>query len=191
MVKINYNLDNKSQIEEFLEYLDSIRKYSEHTIRNYKIDLYQFIEFLYKSNETMLILDIDKDIIKEYLFSLHAKKMSDKTIARKIATLKSIFNYMAKNNIIDKNILQSIKTPKVSKKLPHLVSINEIDKLFSIDLTDDRILMEMCILEIFYATGIRISELSKIKINNIDIEQKIMRVKGKGNRYRIVVLNNA
>ena len=115
---MNYNLDNKLQIEEFLEYLDSIRKYSEHTIRNYKIDLYQFIEFLYKSNETMLLLDIDKDIIKEYLFSLHAKKMSDKTIARKIATLKSIFNYMAKNNIIDKNILQSIKTPKVSKKLP-------------------------------------------------------------------------
>ena len=191
MVKMNYNLDNKSQIEEFLEYLDSIRKYSEHTIRNYKIDLYQFIEFLYKSNETMLILDIDKDIIKEYLFSLHAKKMSDKTIARKIATLKSIFNYMAKNNIIDKNILQSIKTPKVSKKLPHLLSVNEIDKLFSIDLKDDRILMEMCILEIFYATGIRISELSKIKINNIDIEQKIMRVKGKGNIDRIVVLNNA
>ena len=191
MAKMNYNLDNKLQIEEFLEYLDSIRKYSEHTIRNYKIDLYQFIEFLYKSNETMLLLDIDKDIIKEYLFSLHAKKMSDKTIARKIATLKSIFNYMAKNNIIDKNILQSIKTPKVSKKLPHLLSVNEIDKLFSIDLKDDRILMEMCILEIFYATGIRISELSKIKINNIDIEQKIMRVKGKGNIDRIVVLNNA
>ena len=191
MAKMNYNLDNKLQIEEFLEYLDSIRKYSEHTIRNYKIDLYQFIEFLYKSNETMLLLDIDKDIIKEYLFSLHAKKMSDKTIARKIATLKSIFNYMAKNNIIDKNILQSIKTPKVSKKLPHLLSVNEIDKLFSIDLTDDRILMEMCILEIFYATGIRISELSKIKINNIDMEQKIMRVKGKGNIDRIVVLNNA
>ena len=188
MDKMNFHLDNKLQIDEFLEYLKNIRKYSEHTIRNYKIDLYQFISYLYKFDENMLILDIDKDIIKEYLFSLHAKKMSDKTTARKIATLKSIFNYMSKNNIIDKNILQSIRIPKISKKLPHLLSLSEIDKLFSIELTDDQILMEMCILELFYATGIRISELAKLKIKDINIPEETIKVIGKGNKERIVIL---
>ena len=186
---MKYNLDNKKQIDEFLNYLKDIRRYSNHTIRNYRIDLLQFIQYLYKSDPELLILEVEKDSIKEFLFSLHAKKFSDKSIARKVATLKSIFNYMSKNNIIDKNILQSIKTPKVSKKLPHLLSENEVNKLFSIELSDDRILMEVCILELFYATGIRISELAKVKINNIDFNERMMKVTGKGNKERIVILN--
>ena len=119
MDEMKINLDNKKQVDEFLNYLKNIRKYSKHTIRNYEIDLKQFIRYLYKANQNMLILELDKDTIKEYLFSLHAKKMSDKSIARKVASLKSIFNYMAKNNIIDNNILSRIKIPKISKKLPH------------------------------------------------------------------------
>ena len=184
-----YNLDNKNQIEEFLDYIQNIRRYSEHTIRNYRIDLYQFIKYLHKNDKNELILEVDRNIVKEYLFSLHAKRFSDKSIARKVATLKSIFNYMSKNNIIDKNILQGIRTPKTSKKLPHLLSRNEIDQLFSIELTDNRILMEMCILELFYSTGIRISELTQIKINDININQNFMKVLGKGNKERIVILN--
>ena len=190
MDEMRYNLDNKNQIDEFLDYLENIRKYSKHTIRNYEIDLIQFIRYLYKCDMEILILEVNKDSIKEYLFSLHAKKMSDKSIARKVATLKSIFNYMSKNNIIDKNILNSIKIPKVSKKLPHLLSVDEINKLFSIELADDQILMEMCILELFYATGIRISELAQIEIKNIDIQEKIMKVIGKGNKERIVILSD-
>ena len=190
MDEMKINLDNKKQVDEFLNYLKNIRKYSKHTIRNYEIDLKQFIRYLYKANQNMLILELDKDTIKEYLFSLHAKKMSDKSIARKVASLKSIFNYMAKNNIIDNNILSRIKIPKISKKLPHLLSLDEIDRLFSIDLTDDQILMEMCILELFYATGIRISELAKLKINNIDLQQATIKVMGKGNKERIVIISD-
>ena len=188
---MKYNPDNKIQIDEFLDYLKDIKRYSHHTIRNYYIDLSQFIRYLYKYDKSILILDVTKDIIKEFLFSLHAKKMSDKTIARKIATLKSMFNYMLKNNIIDKNILLNIKIPKVSKKLPHLLSENEIKKLFSIELLNNRILLEMCILELFYATGIRISELTRIKINNININRKMIKILGKGNKERIVIINNS
>ena len=190
MGEMKFNLDNKNQIDEFLNYLKDIRKYSEHTIRNYEIDLIQFIKYLYKCDSKILILESNKEDIKEYLFSLHAKKMSDKSIARKVASLKSIFNYMSKNNIVDKNILSSIKTPKISKKLPHLLSLDEIDKLFSIELTNDQILMEMCILELFYATGIRISELAKLKVKNIDMQEKTIKVVGKGNKERIVILGN-
>jgi len=188
---MKYNLSNEKQINEFLDYLRDIRRYSKHTIRNYRIDLFQFIRYLYKNSPDLLILEIDKDSVKEFLFSLHAKKLSDKSIARKVATLKSIFNYMSKNNIIDKNILESIRSPKVSKKLPHLLSEKEVRKLLSIDLSDNRILMEMCVLELFYATGIRISELVRIKIQDIDFNEKVMKVLGKGNKERIVILNNS
>ena len=91
---MNFNSDNETQILEFLEYIKDIRRYSDHTIRNYRIDLFQFIKYLYKCDSELLVLDINKDHIKEYMFSLHAKKMSDKSIARKVATLKSLFNYM-------------------------------------------------------------------------------------------------
>ena len=185
---MNYNLDNQSQVLEFLDYIRDVRRYSPHTIRNYRIDLVQFIKYLYKYDSELLILDIDRNRVKEYMFSMHAKKMSDMTIARKVATLKSLFNYMSKNNIIDKNIMAMIKTPKISKKLPHLLTIKEINKLFSIKLNNNQILMEVCILELFYATGIRISELSQIKIKNIDLSDQIIKVKGKGNKERIVVL---
>ncbi len=191
MEEMKFHLDNKKQIDEFLDYLRNIRKYSYHTIRSYEIDLKQFITYLYKFDKNTLILEIDKECVKEYLFSLHAKKMSDKSIARKVATLKSIFNYMSKNNIIDQNVLSNIKIPKISKKLPHLLSKDEIDKLFSIELTNNQILIEMCILELFYATGIRISELSKIKICNIDIKERLIRVLGKGNKERIVIISDS
>ena len=188
---MNCNLGNRTQIVEFLEYIKDIRKYSEHTIRNYRIDLTQFAEYLYKCNQRLLIVDVQKENIQEYLFSLHAKKKSDKTIARKVATLKSLFSYMIKQNIIDNNILSAIKIPKVSKKLPHLLSKDEIEMLFSLDLSDDQILMEMCILELFYATGVRISELTRIRISNISFEDKTIKVLGKGNKERIVILGTS
>ena len=187
---MNYNLKNHIQITEFLEYIADIRKYSAHTVRNYNIDLMQFIVYLYKCDKELLILDVHKENIQEYMFSLYAKKKSDKTIARKVATLKSLFSYMAKQNIIDSNILSVIKIPKVSKKLPHLLSKDEIKRLFSIDLSDNKILMEMCILELFYATGMRISELAQIRISNIDFEGKTIKVLGKGCKERIVILSS-
>ena len=187
---MNYNLKNHIQITEFLDYIADIRKYSAHTVRNYNIDLMQFIVYLYKCDKDLLILDVHKENIQEYMFSLHAKKKSDKTIARKVATLKSLFSYMAKQNIIHSNILSVIKIPKVSKKLPHLLSKDEIERLFSIDLLDNKILMEVCILELFYATGMRISELAQIRISDIDFEGKIIRVLGKGSKERIVILSS-
>tara|TARA_Y100001954_G_scaffold35376_1_gene34142 strand:+ start:5308 stop:6216 length:909 start_codon:yes stop_codon:yes gene_type:complete len=188
---MKYNPDNYNQITEFLDYIRNIRKYSEHTIRSYSTDLIQFSQYLYKCDENLLILNIEKQNIQEFLFSMHAKKKSDKTIARKVATLKSLFSYMVKNNIIDNNIMTNIKIPKISKKLPHLLTKKEIDNLFDIDLTDNKILMEVCVLELFYSTGMRISELTKIKICNINFEDCTIKVLGKGNKERYVFLSTS
>ena len=85
--------------------------------------------------------------------------------------------------------MSNIRIPKISKKLPHLLTKNEIDKLFDIDLTNNKILMEVCILELFYATGMRISELTRIKISNINFEDYTIKVLGKGNKERFVFLS--
>ncbi|MAV64414.1 MAG: hypothetical protein CMG00_04400 [Candidatus Marinimicrobia bacterium] len=185
---MTFNSSNKIQIIEFIDYIGKIRRYSDNTIRNYRIDLFQFARYLYKKNINLLILNVSTEHIKEYMFSMHAKRMSDKTIARKVATLKSLFNYMSKNNIVDKNIMSAIKSPKISKKLPHLLTNKEIDKLFDIELDSNQILMEVCILELFYATGIRISELANIEVSNIDFSDKTIKIRGKGNKDRVVVL---
>ena len=187
---MKYNLNNYNQISEFIDYIRNIRKYSEHTIRSYNTDLIQFSKYLYKCDKNLLILDAEKQNIQEFLFSLHAKKKSDKTIARKVATLKSLFSFMVKHNILDNNIMSNIKIPKISKKLPHLLTKNEIDKLFDIDLTNNKILMEVCVLELFYATGMRISELTRIEISNINFEDYTIKVLGKGNKERFVFLSS-
>ena len=186
---MNSNSNNSIQISEFLDYIRDIRRYSDHTVRNYNIDLVQFSNYLYKCDKELLILDVCKENIQEYLFSLHAKKKTDKTIARKVATLKSLFSYMVKHNIISNNIMSNIKVPKVSKKLPHLLSKDQIELLFDIDLSDNKILMEVCVLELFYATGMRISELTRIEILNINFENQTIKVLGKGNKERIVILS--
>ena len=189
MEKLVFNKNNANLLIEYLQYLKVIKNYSHHTLRNYTIDITQFAKFLFKVNSDLSFLDTDKENIKEFLFSLHAKKISNKTIARKVATLKSFYNYMHKNKIIDINIMNSIKSPKVSKKLPHLLSIREMKKLFDIELNDNRILMEMCMIIIFYTTGIRISELARIQMKNIKFSSRIIRVIGKGKKERDVILD--
>lgn len=189
MEKTKLNESNQILLNEYLEYLKIIKKYSNHTLRNYTIDLNQFRDFIHLCNSNLIFIELNKEHIKEFLFSLHAKKMSDKSISRKVATLKSFYKYMYKNNIIDNNIMKSIKSPKISKKLPHLLSMREIKELFNIELDDERILMEMCILIIFYSTGIRISELARIELKNIKLSNRIIRVFGKGKKERDVILS--
>ncbi len=189
MEKTKLNESNQILLNEYLDYLKIIKKYSNHTLRNYTIDLNQFKDFIHLCNSNLIFIELNKEHIKEFLFSLHAKKMSDKSISRKVATLKSFYKYMYKNNIIDNNIMKSIKSPKISKKLPHLLSMREIKELFNIELDDERILMEMCILIIFYSTGIRISELARIELKNIKLSNRIIRVFGKGKKERDVILS--
>ena len=106
MEKLVFNKNNDNLLIEYLAHLKVIKNYSQHTLRNYTIDITQFAKFLFKVNSDLSFLDTDKENIKEFLFSLHAKKISNKTIARKVATLKSFYNYMHKNNIIDINIMK-------------------------------------------------------------------------------------
>tara|TARA_B100000131_G_scaffold323075_1_gene379638 strand:+ start:1478 stop:2392 length:915 start_codon:yes stop_codon:yes gene_type:complete len=182
---------NKEIISDFLFYQDTVRKLSLYTLKSYRIDLEQFRLFLDQRYKSKSLLCIDKEILRNYLICLDRKKYSNKTIARKIASLKSLFKYLNQQNIIEYNPLQDLKIPKVPKRLPHLLSQKEILRLMSLPKHDSRNgVRDLAILELFYSTGIRISELVRIKLSDIRLNSGTIHIKGKGNKDRIVIIGD-
>ena len=112
-------------IDEFLEYIDVIKKHSKHTINNYKIDLIDFYEF-----NNQKLLNINRDIVNKYMQYLFDKKVSKSTISRKLSSLRSFYNYLYKKEKIEKNYFSSIKNPKKENNLPKYVKDIDIDKMF-------------------------------------------------------------
>ena len=182
---------NKEIVSDFLFYQETVRKLSLYTLKSYRIDLEQFRLFLDQRYKSKSLLCIDKGILRNYLICLDKQKYSNKTIARKIASLKSLFKYLNQQNIIENNPLQDLKIPKVPKRLPHLLSQKEILKLMSLPKHDSRNgVRDLAILELFYSTGIRISELVRIKLSDIRLNSGTIHIKGKGNKDRIVIIGD-
>ena len=182
---------NKILIE-FINYVKNLKHYSYHTIRSYRVDLNQFATFLSVNLEGQDILDVDKYTIRNYLVYLDKKKYSNKTIARKLATLKSFYKFLTYQSIISNNPLLNIQVPKVSRSLPHLLTQEQVAKLMNLpDISHIKGLRDKAILELFYSTGIRISELVNIKISDIDFNQRSLHVHGKGEKDRIVIIGES
>ena len=173
-------------ILEYLEYLNYVKMHSNNTVNNYKIDLVSFYEFNNKK-----ILNIDKNCVNKYMQYLYDKNVSKKTIARKLSSLRSFYNYLYKKNIVNKNYFVNIKNPKMDKGLPKLVKEVDIDKMFLIP-NKDSVLGQrnLLIIRMLYATGVRVSELVNIKLLDININDKTIRILGKGSKERIVVFGN-
>lgn len=172
-------------VENFLQYLRVERQYSPNTIRAYKVDLYQFFNSLDSNLPISKILTND---IQQFLQKLSRNKMTERTLSRKLASIKSLFKYLLREEEIPVNIAKLIKAPKIPQRLPNYLSSVDILSLLDYPYGDTfKDYRDRLILELFYATGLRISELIKIKMCNIQIEGGIIKVLGKGNKERIVV----
>ena len=183
--------NNKKLIDDFIIHIKMVRKFSHHTIRSYKVDLIQFNEFLNKYSKKIKIQYLDKSVIQIYIQSISKKNFSDKTLLRKVSSIKSFFRYLTDNNLVKTNIAELIASPKTSKKIPNFLTKTQVQKLMKLpDLTSKNGIMHLSILEIFYSTGIRISELVKIELNKVDLNKRIVKVKGKGDKERIVILGD-
>ena len=189
LLRLSMKLKNNKYINNFLEYIEKERNFSKHTIRNYRIDLISFTNFLHKTDSNLSILKIDKSFIQEFIKSLSISGLSDKTLQRKVASIKSFFKYLNYVDVIKFNVSKLISSPKTSKKLPNLLTISEVEELMEKPdlLTFDGV-RDKSILEIFYSTGVRISEIIKIKIIDIEFEKKLIKIYGKGNKERYVIL---
>ena len=180
----------KDVLNKFVIYLKDEKNYSDYTITNYSIDIEEFYVFLKKENITRL-QDTDYKMLRKYLNYMTENKYSNKTISRKLSSLRTFFKYLVKKEIINDNPMILISNPKEEKKLPKYLNYGEIEKILEIPNKETTLgLRNACILEILYSTGIRVSELVNLKISDIDFYNKKIRVLGKGNKERIVLFGN-
>ncbi|HHE55008.1 MAG TPA: site-specific tyrosine recombinase XerD, partial [Caldithrix abyssi] len=144
------------KVRDFLRYLYLERRFTRNTITSYGTDLVQFQRFLENHLGTSQInwSLVDKRTIRYFLINLQEQNVSKRTVARKLATLKSFFRYLVKNEILESNPVSSIKMPKLEKKLPEYLSVSETEKLLSLpDFKTFEGLRDLAILELFYGTG--------------------------------------
>ena len=179
-------------IREFLNYLTFQKRYSRHTIISYENDLTGFFDFIVLQYNSSELTEISASVIRSWLASLKEKKITSKTINRKISTLKSFFKYQLRMNKIEVNPVSAITSLKISKRLPSFVEQKDIKTLFNyVEFPDtwegktNRLL-----LMIFYQTGIRLSELINIKESHVNNSKGSIKVLGKGNKERIIPVNN-
>ena len=173
-------------LSEFLKYIDLEKNYSNYTLINYKDDLSFYLDFLNKEN--IDVLDSDYKVIRNYLSYMYNKKYSSKTISRHISSLRSFYKYMIKENYIVKNPMTLISNPKQESKLPHFLYYNELETILNIpDKSTPLGQRDSVILELLYSTGIRVSELVNIKLKDINLSTRKIRILGKGNKERIVL----
>ena len=171
-------------LNKFLDYIMKQKNYSINTSKNYKIDILEFKEYLNK--EKICYLDVDYDFIKGYLMELYDKKLSRNSVARKLSSLRSFYKYLFNNGLIKINPFKYVATPKKEKKLPKYLGVEELEIIFNTpDINMPLGQRDKLILEILYATGIRVSELVNIKILDINFYKKEIRILGKGNKERI------
>ena len=165
----------------FLQYLVNERNYSENTRLNYEIDLRGFFEFLGKTK----LQEVSRIELRRYLALLQSKLLSKRTISRRVACLRSFFKYLLKEGHVKKNPMVSLRSPKLEKKLPNLLSENEVDRLLSFATKDLNDFRDQAILEALYSTGCRVSELVNLNVSDVDVIGGVARVLGKGRKERL------
>jgi integrase/recombinase XerC len=172
-------------IDLYLDYLIYQRNYSDLTIVNYKEDLLFFKDYL--ERQKVSFLNIDYAFIRKFYNYMDEQKYSKNTISRKISSIRSFYKYLARNDYIEFNPFSLTKGPKKDKLLPKFLYYNELEELFdACDLTTFSGVRDRLLLEILYATGMRVGELEKVKVNDVNLYDNSNKILGKGNKERIV-----
>lgn len=182
--------NNKTYLIEFQGYLVIEKNASKHTISNYLRDIDSFISFLTSKN-IHSIKDVTYLDVRGYLSFLNKKAYSRKTIARKLSSLRSFYRFLVRENYLEINPFQMVSTPKLEKKLPNFLYPDEINELLAIpESTNPLGVRDKAMLELLYASGIRVSELVSLDLKSVDLSIGTALVFGKGAKERYVPLGN-
>ena len=168
--------------EEFLRYLLIDKGYSSNTIESYRNDLEKFVKFYSNKN----IKDITNEDLKKYIKYLNEEGLNEKSISRNVSCLKSFYKFLVIEKFITNNVSDSLFLPKIRKALPNILTEEEVLKLLDIELITPFDYRNKAMLELMYATGLRVSELVKVKLQDIDFNDDIIRTFGKGSKERII-----
>lgn len=173
---------NDRLINDFKNYLELERNYSNNTSLSYVKDVTLFSDFIKKD-----LLLVDKKDIEKYIRSLNK---SSKTISHVISSLKSFYNYYMRMGNIKSNPTDEIDRPKIEKKIPEFLTLEEVSNLLNFEVNNEFEARNKAILELLYSSGLRISELTSLELSNIDLDECLVRVMGKGSKERIVPLGD-
>ena len=175
----------RKELDEFLEYLRHGRNASPHTISGYRIDLEQLRDFL--AGRKIPVQDVDPVVLRGFLHELAASRLAKSSLARKLAALRSFFQYGVKQGWWNDNPAKVISTPKLDHPVPEFLSEEEMEQfLVRPDSGSVLGLRDRAILELFYASGIRLGELVGIDLADLSLEERMLRVRGKGKKERLV-----
>jgi len=174
-------------VDSFINFLKIEKDASLHTIRSYMNDLVELINFI--GDDSKDIRNIDFFTLREYITTLYDKKLSKTTIERKVSSIKSFYKYLNQKGVVQENPARMLRFPKKEKKLFKVFNIDDLFNLLEIpDKSTPSGLRDALIMELMYGTGVRVSELVGIKIDDIDFEGLRLRVRGKGKKERIIPL---
>ena len=179
-------MEREKIINEYLEYLKFQKNYSDYTVLNYKNDILEFFDYL--SRESLNYKTIEYSDIRFYLMYLKEEKHDDNSsVSRKLSSLRGLYKYLANENIVKSNVFSLVNAPKKSKKLPRYFEYNELEELFLVPDTNTSLgQRDLLLLEMLYATGVRVGELVNIKVKDIDLGRRNIIILGKGNKERFV-----
>lgn len=173
-------------IERFIRYIQAEKRYSEHTLKAYELDLEQFSSFLAKKYEIEELLLVNSEMIRSYIIDLKDNNLKNRSINRKISVLRSFYNYCLREKQIAVTPLLGVKSMKQPKELAKFVPENDIKKMTFEQNDDFLVRRDEIVFEILYQTGMRQSELRSIKDMDIDSNAKTIKVHGKRNKDRII-----
>ncbi len=179
------------EIEEFLDYLEVERKFSPHTLAAYHTDLTQFHNFLREQRSFQGWAGVAREDILAFMVYLKERKYTPSTIVRRLSALHSFFVYLLREGRIERDPCEGLEMPQVARRLPRVLSMEEVDELLELPARSSTpvALRDRAMLEVAYATGLRVSELVGLKLDSINLTTGSVRCIGKQNRERIIPLS--
>mgnify|MGYP000183501147 FL=1 len=177
-------------ITDFVEYLQSVKKSSKNTILSYQRDLKKFAQYL-KENGIDDIRKVNYTVMNAYMLMMEREHFAASTISRNIATLKAFFTYLQREHVVDDDPAVMLKAPKIEKKMPGVLSIEEVNLLLAQPVgTSNKEIRDKAMLELLYATGIRVSELISLKVSDVNLQNNYIRCVD-GTKERVIPFGSA
>ncbi|WP_321997104.1 tyrosine-type recombinase/integrase [Draconibacterium orientale] len=174
--------------ESFINFLKYEKRYSPHTVKAYEKDLDRFVEFCTKVVGDFVVKDVDLKLLRSWVVNLMEHDYSPSSVSRMMTAVKSFYNYLLREQVVDVNPAINVPLPKIRKKLPHFVEENNLNHLLDDDLFDNgfRGRRDKLIISLFYGTGIRLAELINLKDRDFNTAEYLIKVLGKRNKERII-----
>ncbi|MCK5001782.1 MAG: tyrosine recombinase XerC [Gammaproteobacteria bacterium] len=171
------------QLDRFFIYLESERKYSKHTLSAYRRDLQAFSQFCLEQDQTSWA-GIDEALVRRFVSAQHRKGLSGRSLQRRLSAVRSLFNYLCRHHGLANNPADGVPAPKSPKRLPETLGVDQLNNLLTTSDDDPLARRDHAMLELLYGCGLRLSELTGLNLADVDWQQQILSVTGKGNKQR-------